>query len=69
MEVRGNHQHRFELRELSKRLGGYRVVIDETVPQDEIHVITKTKIRYSGENVYVHAMYHKRIYRPVSRAA
>ena len=42
MEVRGNDQHRIELRELSKLLGGYAIVIDEEIPPDEIHVIQKT---------------------------
>lgn len=41
MEVRGSHQHKFELLELSRRLGGYSIVIDETVPPDEIHIIEK----------------------------
>ncbi len=41
MEVRGNDQHRTQLRELSKRLGGYAIVIDEDVPEDEIHVLQK----------------------------
>lgn len=41
MEVRGNDQHRVELRELSKLLGGYAIVIDEEIPPDEIHVIEK----------------------------
>ena len=42
MEVRGNDQHRSELRELSRQLGGYAIVIDEEIPPDEIHVIQKT---------------------------
>lgn len=41
MEVRGNDQHRTQLRELSKRLGGYAIVIDEDVPEDEIHIVQK----------------------------
>jgi hypothetical protein len=41
MEVRGNDQHRAELRELSKLLGGYAIVIDNEIPEDEIHVIEK----------------------------
>ena len=44
MEVRGNYQHRFELRELSRSLGGYRIVIDEAVPENEIHIIRKYPI-------------------------
>lgn len=39
MEVRGSYQHKFELLELSRRLGGYSIVIDETVPENEIHII------------------------------
>lgn len=41
MEVRGNDQHRAELRQLSKLLGGYTIVIDPDIPDDEIHVIQK----------------------------
>lgn len=41
MEVRGNDQHRTQLRELSKRLGGYAIVIDEEIPEDEIHIVKK----------------------------
>lgn len=41
MEVRGNDQHRAELRELSKLLGGYAIVIDNEIPEDEIHVVQK----------------------------
>lgn len=41
MEVRGNDQHRAELRELSKLLGGYAIVIDSEIPPDEIHVVQK----------------------------
>jgi hypothetical protein len=41
MEVRGNDQHKAELRELSKLLGGYCIVIDPDIPDDEIHVIEK----------------------------
>lgn len=41
MEVRGNDQHRAALSELSRRLGGYAIVIDEEIPDDEIHVIQK----------------------------
>ncbi len=42
MEVRGNDQHRAALSELSRRLGGYAIVIDPEIPDDEIHVIQKT---------------------------
>ncbi len=48
MEVRGNHHHRFELLELSRRLGGYSIVIDETVPPGEIHAITETTVHIVG---------------------
>lgn len=41
MEVRGNDQHKAELRELSRLLGGYCIVIDPDIPDDEIHVIQK----------------------------
>lgn len=41
MEVRGNDQRRAELRELSKLLGGYAIVIDNEIPEDEIHVVQK----------------------------
>ena len=41
MEVRGNDQRKAELRELSRLLGGYAIVIDEEIPDDEIHVIQK----------------------------
>ncbi len=41
MEVRGNDQHRAALSELSKLLGGYDIVIDNEIPEDEIHVIEK----------------------------
>ena len=41
MEVRGNDQRRAELRELSKMLGGYDIVIDNEIPEDEIHVVQK----------------------------
>lgn len=41
MEVRGNDQHKAELRQLSKLLGGYAIVIDPDIPDDEIHVIQK----------------------------
>jgi len=41
MEVRGNDQHRAELKQLSRLLGGYAIVIDEEIPEDEIHVIQK----------------------------
>ena len=41
MEVRGNDQHKFELLELSRRLGGYSIVIDDTIPDNEIHIIEK----------------------------
>jgi hypothetical protein len=41
-EIRGNDQHRAELRELSRLLGGYAIVIDNELPPDEIHVIQKT---------------------------
>ena len=41
MEVRGNDQHKAELRQLSKLLGGYAIVIDPDIPDDEIHVVTK----------------------------
>jgi len=42
MEIRGNDQHRAELRQLSKLLGGYAIVIDNEIPPDEIHIIRKT---------------------------
>jgi hypothetical protein len=41
MEVRGNDQHKAALSELSKLLGGYDIVIDNEIPEDEIHVIEK----------------------------
>jgi len=41
MEVRGNDQHKAALSELSKLLGGYDIVIDNEIPDDEIHVIQK----------------------------
>lgn len=41
MEVRGNDQRKAELRELSKLLGGYDIVIDNEIPEDEIHVVQK----------------------------
>ncbi len=41
MEVRGNDQHRAALSELSRRLGGYDIVIDNEIPEDEIHIIKK----------------------------
>jgi len=41
MEVRGNDQRKAELRELSRLLGGYCIVIDPDIPDDEIHVIEK----------------------------
>ncbi len=41
MEVRGNDQHRAVLSELSRLLGGYDIVIDNEIPDDEIHVIQK----------------------------
>ena len=41
MEVRGNDQRRAEIRELSRLLGGYAIVIDEEIPDDEIHVVQK----------------------------
>lgn len=41
MEVRGNDQHRAALSELSRLLGGYDIVIDNEIPEDEIHVIEK----------------------------
>ena len=48
MEVRGNHQHRFELRELSRSLGGYRIVIDESIPYGEIHVVTEYPVHIAS---------------------
>ncbi len=63
MEVRGNHQHRFELLELSKSLGGYSIVIDETVPMDEIHAITETTVHVVGVKRPYSRMRHLRIFK------
>ena len=63
MEVRGNHQHRFELRELSKSLGGYRIVIDESVPPGELHAITETTVHIVGAKAPYSRMRHLRIFK------
>ncbi len=55
MEVRGSHQHKFELLELSRRLGGYSIVIDDTVPENEIHIIEKVNGPLSAKQV-IHIM-------------
>ncbi len=55
MEVRGNDQHRAALSELSRRLGGYAIVIDEEIPDDEIHIIQKLNGNVPAKQiVYLH---------------
>lgn len=68
MEVRGGHQHRFELRELSKWLGGYRIVIDEDVPEDEIHAISETTVHVVGAKDPYSRMRHLRVFRATKPA-
>lgn len=68
MEVRGNHQHRFELLELSRRLGGYSIVIDETVPPGEVHAITETTVHVVGSKTPYSRMRQLQIFK-LQRAA
>ena len=51
MEVRGNDQHKAALSELSKLLGGYDIVIDNEIPEDEIHVVQKLNGGLPGKQI------------------